>query len=259
MKKSSVLLLAVILLAIWGQTSCASHQSVGLKAADPEDVGLTWQECAISQGPDWNQAEACFSYPMSSCWIQAEACFGHPMPLWNESEKANFGSYLGDMESLQLTIGQDIYRVSLTAKLFMKAKYTLYKNGHAIRSLYGEFGAHSPNISLQNIGGKAAWEFSDGKIATIIYDRLDVRQVYGLDRAYGPYGLAGKLIFIGERNGKYFVVYDGWKVGPDFDKIAIVYCCDVALCSIHYGQGKYLFWGFRNGQWHAVEIALRGE
>ena len=124
MKKSSVLLLAVILLAILGQTSCASRQSVGLKAADPEDVGLTWQECAISQGRDWNQAEACFSYPMSSCWIQAEACFGHPMPLWNESEKANFGSYLGDMESLQLTIGQDIYRASLTAKLFMKAKYT---------------------------------------------------------------------------------------------------------------------------------------
>jgi len=244
MKKRSVLLLVVTLLITLGQAGCASRQSPGLGTANPEDIGVTWQECAISQGFDWKQAET---------------CFGHSMPLWNESERANFGSRLDDMGSLQLTIGQDVYRASWSGNLFLKEKYTLYKNDRVVRSLYGKFTAYSPNISLQNIGGKVAWEFSDGNTATIIYDGLDVRRLYGLDKAYRPYGLAGKLIFIGERGGKYFVVYDGWKVGPDFDKIAIAYCCEPILWSVQYGQGRYLFWGSRNGQWYVVEIALRGE
>jgi hypothetical protein len=60
------------LLAILGQASCASRQSLGLEIANPEDIGVTWQECTISQGFDWQQAES---------------CFGHSMPLWDESEK----------------------------------------------------------------------------------------------------------------------------------------------------------------------------
>ncbi len=242
MKKRSVLLLAVTLLAILGQASCASRQSLGLEIANPEDIGVTWQECTISQGFDWQQAESCFF---------------HSMPLWDESEKGNFRCRLDDMESLQLTIGQDIYRASLSGGLFPKEKYTLYKNDQAIQSLYGEFAAYSPNVSLQNIGGKAAWEFSDGNTATIIYDGSDVRQLYSLDKAYRPYGLDGKLIFIGQKGGRYFVVYDGWKVGPDFDEIVIAYCCEPVLWSVQYGQGKYVFWGSRDGQWYVVEIALR--
>lgn len=141
--------------------------------------------------------------------------------------------------------------------MFPKEKYTLYKNDQAIQSLYGEFAAYSPNVSLQNIGGKAAWEFSDGNTATIIYDGSDVRHLYSLDKAYRPYGLDGKLIFIGQKGGRYFVVYDGWKVGPDFDEIVIAYCCEPVLWSVQYGQGKYVFWGSRDGQWYVVEIALR--
>ena len=243
-KKRSVLLLVVALLTTFGQVSCASRQSLSLGVANPEDIGVTWQECAITQGFDWKQAET---------------CFGHAMPLWDESEKANFGNRLDDMESLQLTIGQDIYRASLSGGLFSIEKYTLYKNDQVIQSLYGEFTSYSPNVSLQNIGGKAVWEFSDGNTATIIYDGLDVRQLYGLDKAYRPYGLADKLIFIGQKDGKYFVVYDSWKVGPDFDEIVIAYCCESVLWSVQYGQGRYLFWGSRNGQWYVVEIALRRE
>ena len=228
------------LFVVLGQASCTPLQSSGLKTANAEDVGLTWQECAISQGFDWKQAET---------------CFGHPMPLWGEREKANFGTHLG--ENLQLTIGQDIYQANPSGGLFFKEKYTLYRNGDAIQSLYGGFNAYSPNVSLQNVGGKAVWEFSDEETATIIYDGLDVRHLHSLDKAYRPYGLGDRLIFVGQKDGKYFVVYDGRKVGPDFAKIAIAYCCEPVLWSVQYGQGKYLFWGSRGGQWYVVEIALR--
>jgi hypothetical protein len=232
---------ALALLLTIGQVSCAPVRDRDLKSTEPESVGLTWRECAISQGFDWRQAED---------------CFGHPMPLWGKVEEGTFGHRVG-LENIQLTIGQDAYEASLNGGIVGKEKYTLYRNGKAIRSLYGEFSTYSPNISLQNIGGKAVWEFSDGRTATVVCDDLDIRQVYSVDKAYRPYGLGERLILVGEKDGKYFVIYDGWKVGPDFEEVVIAYCCEPVMWSVQHGQGKYLFWGSRDGQWYVVEIALR--
>lgn len=229
------------LLLTIGQVSCAPVRGPVLESTEPESVGLTWQECAISQGFDWRQAED---------------CFGHAMPLWGEGEEGRFGRRIG-LENIQLTIGPDVYEASLKGGILGKEKYALYRNGKAVRSLYGEFNTYSPNISLQNLGGKAVWEFSDGSTATVVYDDLDIRQVYNVDKACRPYGLDEKLILVGEKDGKYFVIYDGWKVGPDFEEIVIAYCCEPVMWSVQYGQGKYLFWGSRDGQWYVVEIALR--
>lgn len=232
---------ALALLVIVGQVSCAPVRDPVLESAPPASVGLTWQECAISQGFDWRQAED---------------CFGHPMPLWGKEEEGRFGHRVG-LESIQLTISPDVYEASLKGGFLGKEKYTLHRNGKAVRSLCGEFSTYSPNISLQNLGGQAVWEFSDGSTATVVYDGLDIRQVYDVDRTYRPYGLGERLILVGEKDGKYFVVYDGWKVGPDFEEIVIAYCCEPVMWSVQYGQGKYLFWGSRDGQWYVVEIALR--
>lgn len=232
---------ALALLLTIGQVSCASVRDRDLKSTEPESVGLTWQECAISQGFDWKQAED---------------CFGHAMLLWGKEEEGRFGHRVG-LESIQLTVGPDEYEASLDWGIVQNVKYTLYRNGKAIRSLYGDYSTYSPNISLQNLGGKAVWEFCDGRTATVVHDDLDIRQVYNVDRAYRPYGLDEKLILVGEKDGKYFVIYDGWKVGPDFEEIVIAYCCEPVMWSVQYGQGKYLFWGSRDGQWYVVEIALR--
>ncbi len=229
------------MLAVLVQTRCTL--SSGLKAANPEDVGLTWQECVVT----------------SFDWKEAETCFGHSMPLRDERERGNFADRLGDLESLQLKIGQDVYRAVPTGSIFAIQRYTLYRNDKVVRSLYGRFTAYSPNVSLQNVDGKAVWEFSDGETATIIYDSRDVRQFYRLDRAYRPYGLGGKLIFIGQKDDRYLVVYDGWKIGPDFERVYIAYCCEPVLWSVQFGQNKYLFWGDRGGQKYIVEVSLREE
>ena len=239
MHKLKVLTISIFFFAILGWTGCNSFQPSILNPVEPIVVGLSWQECLVTEGFDWTQAETCFS---------------HPMPLWNDEEKINFGIQI-DLESFQLTIGNDVYETRVNDGLFPKQKYTLYKNQTPIQSLYGEFTTFSPNRSLQNIGGKAVWEFSDGNTATIIYDGLDVRSLYDLDKAYIPYGLNGKLIFIGEKDNKYFIVYDGQKVGNDFDKVMIAYCCEPMLWSVQYGQGKYLFWGSRSEHWYITEIA----
>jgi hypothetical protein len=243
MQKQTVMLTVIILIAVFGWTGCNSIQHSNLNSVEPIDVGLSWQECPVTEG----------SATEGFDWKQAESCFGHPMPLWNDEEKVNFGIQT-DMENLRLTIGDDIYETRINDNLFPKQKYTLYKNGNAVQSLSGEFFTFSPNRSLQNIGGKAVWEFSDGNTATVIYDGTDVRNLYDLDKAYSPYGIDGKLIFVGEKDSNYFIVYDGHKVGSNFDKVMIAYCCEPMLWSVQYGKGRYLFWSLKNEQWHITEI-----
>jgi hypothetical protein len=231
---------ALVMWAALGISGCSLLVSPGLKSGEAAKVGLSWRECPLSQGDDPQDVEI---------------CFGHPVPLRSESEKASSGTRF-DMENLQLAIGQDVYQAKLTGSLFTLEMYSLYRNGDLIKTLYGQFTAYSPNVSLQAIDGKAAWEFSDGTRATIIYDSVDVRDLYHIDKAYRPYSLGDKLIFIGQKDSKYFVVYDGWKVGPDFDQIVIAYCCETMLWSVQAGGGKYLFWGERDGQRYLVEIGV---
>lgn len=233
------------LLALLGLAGCGAIPQAGLKALTPAEAGLTWQECPVTRG----------SIDQGFDLAEAQTCFGQSLPLWNEAEKANFATRVG-MEALRLEIGSDVYETRLASDTFPIEKYTLFKNGVSLQSLSGQFTAFSPNIALQNIGGKAAWEFSDGNTATILYDGVDLRALYGLDRAYRPYGLDGKLIFVGEKEGQFFVVYAGNQVGAAFDRILIAYCCEPAMWSVQYGSGKYLFWGLRGEQWLMVGLML---
>jgi len=219
---------------------CALFPSAGLKPAEAAALGLTWQECALAQDDSPQDVEN---------------CFGHPVPRLTESERLKTGTRF-DMENWQLTIGQDRYQARLTGQLWMLELYTLYQNGNAIKTLYGQFTAYSPSVSLQAIGGKAAWEFASEETTTVIYDGVDLRNLYRLDKAYRPYGLGDTLIFIGQTGNHSFVVYDGQKVGPDFDQIVIAYCCETMLWSVQGGGGRYLFWGTRAGQRYLVEITL---
>ena len=243
MRKLALLALALCCVSALAWIGYKYLQPPALHSAEPDEVGLVWQECLLSH--------AHFD------WKEAEDCFGHPMPLWNDNEnndeKANYGERV-DYDNLKLIIEQDIYRTGVNDSFFPTQRYTLYRNEERIKTLRGEFRAYSPNISLQNVGGKVAWEFADHKRATIIYDGQDVCRIFGLDKAYRPYSLAAKLIFIGQKGNKYFVVYDGLRIGPDFDNIVIAYCCESILYSVQFGQGKYLFSGVRDGQHYLVEI-----
>ncbi len=230
--------LVVVFLAIVAGAGWMAYRYLppaAMRVVTAEEAGLAWQECPVAGGYEWRQASE---------------CFGHPMPLWSDAERAYFGERAGN-EDLQLTIGQTTYRAVLGSSILpIQSWYTLYRDGTPLHTLSGVFTAYSPNISLQNIGGKAAWEFAN----TIFYDGQDLRSLYGLSGAYRPYHLGDKLMFVGKQADKYFVVYDGTRVGPEFDEIMIAYCCEPVIWSVQYGQGKYLFWARRNGQSYVVEI-----
>ena len=139
------------------------------------------------------------------------------------------------------------------------------KNGHAIATLRGvhdSFDGRSPDLSLEEVGGKAAWAFYDRvrDQATIVYDGQDVRRLYGLDRAIAPYEVGGQLIFLGSRGERCFVVYDGRQVGPDSAcvHLSLAFCCEGVLYNPRYGGGRYMFWGGQQGGAVCVEMAANG-
>lgn len=211
-----------------------------LVPATPEEAGLVWRECAATA--------------LESS--QAEACLG-PRPAFGDVDKARWATRTGS--GLHLAIGADTYETRHLGLGVIPAwpwdPYILLKNGRPLRALLGEFAAYDPDLSLQRIAGKAAWEFADPRQATIIYDGQDLRALYGLEGAYAPYELGGELAFIGKREGRYALIYGGQQVGPAFDRMPIAYCCEAMLYSPRGAEGRYRFWGWRGDTLYAVEVA----
>jgi hypothetical protein len=219
-----------------GTTSMSSRPA----ETPPAEVGLSWHECELQ--------------PNIEEWKQVEACLGHPLPAWSEAEMA--WAAQGSAGNRELRIGQDVYRTqTLEIQHVPWSVHALSKNGRPISAFVSEQLAHSPDISLLSLENLAVWEYADEHRATVIYDGKDLRREYTLDAAYRPYLIAGKLIFVGRKDNSYFIVYDGKRIGPRFDRIIVAYCCETVLYSVRSGEGRYAFWGSRDGRRYIVEVA----
>ena len=227
--------LLICVLLIWSYYP--GLREVSLKVVEPNSVGLNWQECSL----------AAMHYSSDD----VQACFGHPLPLSDGDEIANYGKRI-DLQNLQLMVDGDTYHTSVWDDLGI---YTLYHNGFPVKRLFGEFTAHSPNISLQNINGNVAWEFDDGYRATVVINGRDMRSLYGLDKAFRPYNIGGKLIFTAQKGRRYFIIFDGQRLGTTFDRIMVAHCCEAMMYSVRFGGGRYLFVGMQDGAMKLVELS----
>ena len=113
-----------------------------------------------------------------------------------------------------------------------------------------------PALSLRLVGGQVAWAFSGERVQTIAYGGRDLRAQYGLDAAYAPYELAGKLIFVGKKDETAFVVYDGERLGLPFDEIFTAHCCEIGLYAPFGDEGRYGFWGRRGNRTWVVQVVV---
>ena len=186
---------------------------------------------------------------------QAEACLGRPLPALDDAEEARFGTRTD--RGLVLQDGEDAYEVR-SGEFGPLLWSTLYRNGRPLRTIWDGTPFHPPDISLQLIDGKVAWEFYGERVQTVIYDGRDLRSQYDLDAAYRPYELDGKLVFVGKKEDAYVVMYDGEQVGPSFYEVIMAYCCETSLYAPRFGEERYVFWGERGDGYHLVEIAAAG-
>ncbi len=198
-----------------------------------QESGLVWQECNLT-GKNWQMAEE---------------CLGIVLPDWSDADRQRLGEQIGGMGPITQTIGSDTYVAMYTGHHNrMQEEYALLKNNKVITTITSTIWAYDPNQSLINVGGKIVWEFADHEHPRVFVDGVDIRSEYNLDAAYRPYDIGEKLLFVARKDGKYFVVYDGQQLGPEFDEISIAYCCEPAGESIRRLQGEYWFWGSRNGK-----------
>lgn len=131
--------------------------------SDPEDLGLTWEECRISE-------DTYMDVPNS---VQIERCFHHSAPPDKDIQPAS---------------PQDLHKPLLVA-------------------------------------------------------------------AYQPSKLNGKPVFIGRLGVKYFIVFDGQKIGPTFDGIQTDNDVANPIVLADAYPGHYIFRGVRGGQYYLVEIS----
>lgn len=204
-----------------------------------QDVGLLWQECNLS----------------FKDWQSGEECLGISLPKTSEAEKGFFGEQNDGIGPITQTIGNDSYESMFISENSGQLDYALLKNSEVITTITGTIEGYDPNQSLINFNGEILWEFANYNHETVIYDGRDFRNEYGLDAVYRPYIIGRKLIFVARQGRKYYVIYDGQKIGPDFDEISIAYCCEPAMYSISRINGQYWFWGNRNGQNYIVMIS----
>jgi len=67
-----------------------------------------------------------------------------------------------------------------------------------------------------------------------------------------PYDLDGRTILLGRLGVKFFILYEGRKVGPAFNYILVDTEGEMGVTA---GQGRYVFRGIRNGNYYLVEIS----
>lgn len=204
--------------------------------------GLTWRECVLPNRE--------YFYTKSDIEL-ATNCLGLNLPFWDDNDKKMFEERLQGENggNLRLVIGNDIYETRYTVA--ETRVYELLKNGSIFASASAFFVTFDPNRHLLNIDGKAVWEvISDPPV--VIGDGINFNEEFQLEGSFFPYAIDNKLIYIARKNGKFFIVYDGKNIGPEFDEISMAYCC--AKISVRYGQGQYWFWGKRDGIQFVIAI-----
>jgi len=85
---------------------------------------------------------------------------------------------------------------------------------------------------------------------------LDLQEIHKplFISAEQPYQLDGRQIFLARLGVKYFVMYNGQKVGPTFNDIQLDPGYGEPVFTVNHGKGWYVFRGVRNGNYYLVEI-----
>jgi hypothetical protein len=205
--------------------------------------GITWTECVV---PNKDYAHS------SPDMTFASSCFQNERPTWNDNDRKMAGERIegSNGSDLQQVIGNDVFLVKHDSTNGC-CDYEFSKNGQVILQTRAPLITFDPNRNLWNIGGKAVWELVTDP-PTIIVDDVNFNEKYQLEGAFIPYTIQDRLIYIAKKDGIYQIVYDNNMIGPKFDEIYIKYCC--ATTKVLYGEGRYWFWGKREGIYYVVEI-----
>jgi hypothetical protein len=205
--------------------------------------GITWTEC-VAPYRDYAHDGPTITFAVD--------CLNMDMPYWTDNDREMAGERIdgNNGSDLRLVIGNDVFLAKHNSANGC-CDYEFLKNGDVIMETSAPLITFDPNRNLWNIGGKSVWELITDP-PTIVVDGINFNEKYQLEGVFVPYMINNKLIYIAKKNGKYHVVYDEKVIGTEFDEIYIKYCC--ATTQVFYGDGRYWFWGKRDGTYYVVGI-----
>lgn len=93
----------------------------------------------------------------------------------------------------------------------------------------------------------------DSVVASDNESLMDVLDAKEYDRAFAPFSVMGKLVYIAEKDGKMFTVYDELELGEKYDEIYFACCCEGMKYSVR-GDGNIIdfFAKKSDGEWYHV-------
>jgi hypothetical protein len=215
----------------------------GTPTVVPLSNGLTWSECVVPID-DYARTDSDMEF-LAKC-IE--------FPTRNEDDEKRRGEFVDHQNATndwRISIGSDHFETRINDISQGCCSYKLVKNGDIILEMFPGFMTSNPNRGFWNIGGKLVWELA-GYIHVIVVDGVDYNEKYQLEGSHFPYEIKEKLIYIAKKNGKFHIVYDEKRIGPEFDAISMAYCC--GMISVYYGSGQYWFVGRRGGTMYVVSI-----
>ncbi|MEI8230175.1 MAG: hypothetical protein WCG83_03475 [Candidatus Peregrinibacteria bacterium] len=92
----------------------------------------------------------------------------------------------------------------------------------------------------------------------LFYDGVFFNQRYGMDGSHSIFTYRGKIGFVGTKDGKEFIYFDGKPVSPAFDAIRTESCCSMPSTQLRvFDNGALVFVGERDGYGILTEIDLK--
>ena len=223
---------ALALSRFWsGDTGAAQMDTITVAAS-----GLEWRECPATD----DVTVGC----------------GEPLLLSSPDPALPSAWLAHDARDLHLKTGGRDYRVSRWPAGFTRC-YSVFGMTERPSMLCGGNSdlQWSTSIGIMTFHAGPAIVIDDGDLATVLWAGRDLRQAHGIDAAYRPAEIGGRLIFIGRKADHYFVVFDGKRVGPDFEDLQLAICCEAGGYSPRAVDDGYHFFGTRQGQ--AVQVVVR--
>ncbi len=160
--------------------------------------------------------------------------------------------------------GKDIYTIG---SVNGDDNYTVFKNGKEIFSHKMYFGAESVVEDASIILNSPAFTFYDLKewkdennpvvSRNIWFNNETINEKYSVEASSHLFSYKDKVGFVGERDGEFFLFFNGQKISQDFDEIRTNSCCAIFAYPIELDENGILFFLAKRGEkYFFVEINL---
>ena len=145
--------------------------------------------------------------------------------------------------------------------------YSVFKNNKEIFSHKMYFGTESTIIDASIVSNSPAFTFYDpinitdenNPIITnnIWYNNETINEKYEVDSSSYLFSYKNKTGFVGEKDGKKFVFFNGQKISENFDEIRTTSCCAIFFYPIELDKNGIMFFLAKRGEkYFFVEINL---